>query len=438
MFLFLMWSVAAVVGLAMLYAYTQSKDVFHPLMFIGPMMAFMYAWMPMKLASKGFLDGFFQPDQLIFVQWINLAGVAFLVLGCLSIPCRLPRMPLQEARVSPSKLVIGGIVLGCLGVAAWLVAVMNSGGITAAFSSSYAGGWDDNGYVRDGALLMFPAVLLILAASFRQRFRVLNFCLVAFFIAPWIFQAVFTARRGPTFMIAVILGFGWYLNHRTRPSLLLTAACGTVLGLLMLFLVVNRQNIYIGSDRDMTVDVTAAVEKPDSGNEFIYGAGGILSAEQRNSFYWGRRYLAQIVVRPIPHEIWPTKYEDFGLPEMSHNAGTGEGFAESLGWEGAPGSAPGIIADLWLEFRWLNMPALFLIGRLYCSAWRKAQLQGGPWIACYSIMAALSVYLVMQTMEAVIFRLLILYIPVLIIWRIARVDNVPSPAIPNVPAQAFG
>jgi hypothetical protein len=129
--------------------------------------------------------------------------------------------------------------------------------------------------------------------------------------------------------------------------------------------------------------------------------------------------------RLFPHALCPTKYEDIGLPELMHNAGTGEGIAETLGWQGAEGSAPGIVSDLWTEFRWLNMPVLFLLGRLYATAWRRATLRGGPWIAQYVIVAALSVYFVMQTMEAVIFRTLILSIPVWLTWHLGSHRSVP-------------
>jgi hypothetical protein len=195
----------------------------------------------------------------------------------------------------------------------------------------------------------------------------------------------------------------------------------------MLFLVTNRGSIFLGSDRDVTTDVTEVtnvVGTADTGNEYIYGAGGILSAEQRRSFYWGRRYLAQVLVRPIPHSIWPTKYEDVGLPELTHNAGTGEGFIETLGWDGAQGSAPGLIADLWMEFWWLNLPVLFLLGRFYGAAWRRTHESGGVWNAQYTIMAALTIYLVMQTMEAVIFRLLILSIPLQLAWSVGKQNEI--------------
>lgn len=435
MFELLIWLGVAIVGLAMWYAYAGSRDVFHPLMFIGPMMLFMYAWMPLKLYNGGGLDGFFQIDQLVMVQSINVAGMLCFVLGCLGPGCRLPASQPAEAMSSRAArvLIVVALLIGCLGFAAWGTAIRNVGGLTAAFSNSYAGGWDDNGYVRDGALLMFPAFLLILAVSVRLGFKLTYLAMMFLFVGPWAIQALFTARRGPTFMIFMMIAMGWYLNRRKRPSLLLTGAAGLLLGLLLLFLVTNRGNIYMGSDQQLTTDVAGIADKADTGNEYIYGTGAILSAEQRQSFYWGRRYMAQIVVRPIPHSIWPTKYEDFGLPEMWHNGGTGEGFAETLGWQGAEGSAPGIIADLWLEFRWLNFPFLFLMGQLYARVWRRTHTHGGPWITEYIMMSALSIYFVMQTMEAVIFRLLILSIPVWIAWGIAgkREAQVPADDAPG-------
>jgi len=429
MFTSLIWVVMAVVALAMWYAYAGSRDVFHPVMFIGPMMAFMYAWMPVKLDAIGGLDGFFQRDQLDFVQRINVFGIVSFMLGAFSIGCRLPATRRPAPRVSPVALIVCGVVLGCTGLAAWVTTVIHGSG---GDLTGYRGGWDDSGYIRDASLLMFPAFLLIASAGFLQGFRVLHACLMLLFITPGVAEAAASARRGPTFMIAVILAMGWYLNVRKRPSLVLTGVAGLVLGMLMLFLVSNRRNIYLGSDQELTTDVTSIVEKPDTGNEFIYGAGTILSAEQRRSFYWGRRYLAQVLIRPIPSSLWPTKYEDFGLPELTHNAGTGEGFAETLGWQGATGSAPGIIADLWVEFHWLNIPVLFLLGRVYTIAWRKAQLEGGPWITQYIVMSALSIYFVMQTMEAIIFRVLILSVPMHLAWRIARQNGKPpSPSKPN-------
>ncbi len=139
---------------------------------------------------------------------------------------------------------------------------------------------------------------------------------------------------------------GYYMLRKRRPPALVMGIAGLLLGWLVLFLVANRSNIYLGSDFDVKSDVSQMVEKPDTGNEFIYGTGSVISTERRAHYFWMRRYLAQLLVRPIPRSVWPTKYEDFGVPELLTNAGTGEGFADALSWVGADGSAPGIVADL--------------------------------------------------------------------------------------------
>jgi hypothetical protein len=79
-----------------------------------------------------------------------------------------------------------------------------------------------------------------------------------------------------------------------------------------------------------------------------------------------------------------------------------------------------MVADLWVEFRWFFLIPAFLIGRSYGWVWRQAQIHGGPWVAQYIVLAALSVYLVMQTMEAVIFRFLLMSLPLWITWKVAQ------------------
>ena len=167
------------------------------------------------------------------------------------------------------------------------------------------------------------------------------------------------------------------------------------------------------------------MQKPDTGNEFIYGTGTVISAQRRDHYFWMRRYLAQVMVRPIPTAIWEHKYEDFGVPELLYNAGTGEGFGDTLGWVGAVGSAPGIIADFWLEVWWFAPLLMAAVGLGYGIVWKRAVLRGGPWASQYVILTALAIYLVMQTGEAVIFRTLELSIPCWLCWMWALL---PAPA----------
>jgi hypothetical protein len=418
---YLIWAAIAVAVLGTLWAYDGSRDVFHPRRYLGPMLAFIYGWMPLKLDTAHGLEGFFHYDQLVFVQTMNVLGMLALVAGCLSCGCRVealrPERPIPAAL--NRRLMVGGTILGLIGLAAWSISIIEVGGFREAFGKPYSGGWDDSGYIRDASLLMFPAFLMILGAGVRRGLRLFHLVLIVPFLLPWMVQAFFTARRGPTFMIAVMAGMSWYLYRGRRPAMVTMAIAGVTMGYLVLFLVVNRQSIYLGSDFSFTTDVSTMVEKPDTGNEYIYGTGSLLSAEQRGRFFWGRRYAAQLLVRPIPRAVWPNKYADFGVPELEHNAGTGEGFADTLGWNGADGSAPGLLADLWLEFRWLALPVMWLIGRFYGSVWRKMRTDGGVWKAQYVIISALSIYLVMQTIEAVLFRMIELSLPIWLLWGAA-------------------
>ena len=423
MFELLLFAAAGIALLSVIAAFDGSRDVFHPLIFIGPMLAFLYGWMPWKLLQQDGLSRFFDNDQLLFVQGLNVLGIIAFVGACLMVGTRIKRPAAARQSLAPltaQRLVIGGGLVGSLGLTCWLITIINVGGIRQAFSTSYSGGWDSSGYVRDGSLLMLIGILFALTVISAGGPRLLALIEIAAFGIPWMASAVFMGRRGPTFAFVIISAMGWYFNRAKRPPLVAIAVGGICLGWLVLFLVTNRSKLYIGSDFDMKDDVTQIVNTPDTGNEFVYGSGTVLSAERRDHYFWMRRYLAQVLVRPIPSAIWPTKYEDFGVPELLYNAGTGEGFGDTLGWVGAPGSAPGIVADLFVEVWFLCIAAMALLGWVYGFVWKKAVQNGRAWSMQYTILSALSIYLVMQTMEAVIFRTVMLSVPTWLVWRWAE------------------
>jgi len=432
MFEILLGLTAIVSIVALILTYEGNQDIFHPLFFICPMFLFLYCWMPWRLHQSGSLESYFDQEQLFFIQVLYLLGTLTFVCACLAGGWQIPRSRFAPAlalsRPSEDRLVWGGTATGLIGLAAWFVAIHNVGGFAAAFSQSHTGGWDDSGYVRDSSLLLLSGCALLLASMSGRAARLRQYLLLALFALPWTVQALLASRRGPTFAIAAVLAIGWFLHRNRRPPLILTALIGLGMGYLILFLVANRGSIHLGSDYDFKSDVSASVETADTGNEYIYGGGSILAARRKGHYFWGRRYLAQILVRPVPSSIWPTKYEDFGVPELRFNAGTGEGFGDSLGWEGAVGSAPGLIADLWIEGAWLSLGFLAALGFAYGRIWRLAVERGGIWSTQYVILAALSIYLVMQTMEAVIFRTLLLSIPAWAVWRWALAAKESEPA----------
>jgi hypothetical protein len=226
------------------------------------------------------------------------------------------------------------------------------------------------------------------------------------------------------FMVLAAFGAGWHLMRARRPRLSTAMIAGLSLGLLLLLLVAHRDQIYLGSDFDFEQDARAFAFAAEPGNEFLYGAGAILHADAVGDYWWGRRYATVLLVRPIPRFLWPSKYDDaaaiMGTPSIATNLGAGtEAFRENVGWSGTQGAAPGIVADMWIEFWWASFLALLLIGWCYGRVWFKTVTRGGIWVVVYCLLFALSAFLVMQTLEAMLYRLLLLALPGLLVWRYA-------------------
>lgn len=420
MYVALCWSILAVTVTGCALAYWGTRDAFHPTLLTMPIFAFLYGWMPLQLQSDNTLFAYFSYDDLVFVQTVNFAGVSAFLIGCLrSAP--IQPMVARASEAQPSALLRGAAVLALISLAAWLKTITDVGGLSGAYGAAYGGGWNENGYVRDAVYLSVPAILLVSLALRTVRARKRHYVLIAVCAIPWVLHGALGARRGPTFVICVVLALSFYIMRNRRPAVAAIAAGGVALGYLMLLLVANRSNIFLGSEQKLSTDVSSFYAKADHGNEFVYGSAVLLKARENESYFWGRRYFGYVFVRPIPSVLWPTKYEDLGVPELRLNAGTSGGDLNFAGgWTGAIGAAPGIVADLWIEMSWLGIPALWVLGFAYGIAWRRAIAGPDIWIAQYIIMACLSMYLIMQTIEAFLPRLLELSIPTWAVWMYAK------------------
>jgi hypothetical protein len=427
----LIWATAASCGLALLIAWLLYRDAFHPVILVSPLFAFMYVLMPAELLRSGQLYLYVSEDRCIVYQAAALSAFVAFTFGCLAGSVIKPEhaAPKVLAAWRAETVRKGGYFLGCLGLAAWLFAIQGAGGFANVFSRAKGMGWSEFGLIRDSAYLLIVGLLLLLSPEgFAPRSRPWQLAVGAF-AAPYLIQGLLGAQRGPTFLVVMTVVISWYLARQKRPSLALLLAGGAGLTFLMLFLVVNRGNIYLGSEAELKTDVTEVFSANES-NEYIFGAGCFTTANQTDSFFWGKRYLAQVLVRPIPRQLWPTKYEDVGLPELRRNAGvSGEGLELIMGWSQIPGAAAGIVADLWVEFSWLSIPVLAAIGFGFGRLWSRVALHhGGPWNTVFTVSSLLSVYFVSQSGEAVIFRFLILVLPAFYVWHKARREAAITPA----------
>lgn len=406
--------------LLILIVYVRTRDTFHPLLLVLPMFVFIYGYLPLSLIESNELFSYVTEDQAVFAQILTILIMVAFSAGCFLGADVAPRKQHIVQYYDPTILRNGAILLGSIGLAAWLFMVRASGGLSTAFGNSYGMVWSDIGYIRDSVFLLIVAILLLLSPQAFSPTRLFWWVLILVFSAPWAIQGLLGARRGPTFTLALALGISWFMARGRRPSLVASIPAGIALGVLMLFLVSNRNSIYLGSD--LTFDKNASNDplKASEANEYIFSTGCIAASRQTGSFFWGRRLLAQFLVRPIPRQLWPTKYADFGIPELEQNAGVaGVGLETVMGWAEVPGAAAAMVADMWVEFSWGAIPFAGLFGWAYGYCWKRATIEGSFWITQYVILLILSLYLVTQGLEPVIFRLLILSLPAHWVWRLA-------------------
>ena len=197
-------AVVAIVGTVC--ALDGSRDIFHPLIFIGPMLVFLYTWMPWKLYMAGGLARFFDSGQLLFIAALNFLGVLAFVGCCLAVGVRsVPRKNIHT-ELPPAvcrRLLVGGSIAGSIGLLCWATTIVNVGGFVNAYSSSYTGGWDDSGYIRDAVFSCSIGVMTALISRSAGGPRWPSYSMLAIFGLPWLAAAILMARRGPTFELAI-------------------------------------------------------------------------------------------------------------------------------------------------------------------------------------------------------------------------------------------
>jgi len=405
--------------------WTRWRDVFHPTIFCVPQLLFLYVALPiygLKNDEFEFLSRAGYWDKLSDFQFVADIMCVALILG-ISWGCRRTRNaspPLLDQ--NPKMILAIGVAFGAIGSFAWIVGVINVGGFEAAYGHAYGGGWDDSGYVREAAQFGFVATPLIILARRHGGMRPRHWILVLTFLLPLLVQGLLGARRGPTFLALAGIAGSYILVFRPRIPLLAVIAGGMAVGLLLLWLVANRSAIYLGSDEKLDGSVSMMLQNW-SGNEYLYSSAIVRYVNETGETFNGMRILAHMSARVVPHSLWPTKYADvvsaLGLDiDLTRGAGIPvDRIATITGWDIAVGAAPSIVGDFWLEFGMFAPAAMFAIGWLYGRLWSLSRIDPRVQPA-YVMLAALSIYLFTQTIEAWLFRALLFGLPALLVLRL--------------------
>jgi hypothetical protein len=432
-------------------AYRHTQDPTHPMIIFMPLLLYTYVFHPLMLTQNGAVDRFFpHRADLDLVGLLNMLGVGAFCLGTLWDRMRPGSWGLrgvEVARAYRPLLYQYALVLGGFAVGGFFYMVVYSGGFERVFFRGYKPYLQSpSGYVGELPMLSFPS-LLLLALAIRGRTLQLKDAVAALVIAmPHLIMATLGGRRGAAFLSLFALAGFWHLATGRRPRISTTVLGLAVIGLLLIFLVSNRSNLYLGSQGEVDIQRFARTlfgEEADSGDEFIAGSAYVIAAHHYEEYTWGARLFALVFVRPIPRQFWPDKYSDVGMAWMEHSPGSGgftnDQWLDLFGFVPQAGSAGGFVSDLFMEYSWGCVFVCFLLGWLYIQAWTRMHRYGGFWSICYLELLILSVYLPAQTLGAWLYRALLLIVPTWLVWRVllnlpvsGRPAKLPAP-VPRRP-----
>ena len=310
-------------------------------------------------------------------------------------------------------------LLATVGLAAYAYGILNVGGFVAAFSRVKGGGETSSGYIGEAMNLGLVAAALVALSRYRRGWTQGTLMLLFAGLLPNLVQGTFGGRRGPLFLAMTGLVVAWLITRPRRPRLL--AVCCALAGVFLSVAFVSSQRslLYLGSDEEIdwgAFQTTLSQEEIGEGSNFVYGAGFVSATRHSGQFTWGRELAVNLLVRPIPRQLWPTKYEDAGAnwvtnqyPGLGHL--TTDDWLDAVGWLPLAGSSAISISDLFGEFGWGAVLVMYLVGRGFAFLRSRRLSRGGVWDLLYFEALILSIYLATQSFSAFYHRYLILAFP---------------------------
>lgn len=367
-------------------------------------------------------------ELYVMTEWVasylrtSALFIGFFFIGLL--PFRKIKVAERPFPFSPSSLYRIGSALAILAGGVFLWNLLAQGGVEAVYGRAYGGAWADSGYLREAPLLAVPAAISLALAIRRSRGRpswrdglVLVLCLL-----PLLTHGFLGARRGYIFMGIAALGASAVVSGLVKARLILVAPLVIIMFVTMVTVVSNRQNLYVGGSWEIENDPMEIFELRE-GQEFVFATALHEAASQRVRPYYGGRYLTVLLIRPIPKQLWPTKYEDasniFGIPNLEREGQylPSSDFSWVTGWTQETGSAPGLIADVYIEFGGLGAIFMFLFGLILRLIDDRSHYEELFVIVKY-IVVAFFAYAVAQGFEPFIFRVVLVAVPIVTLFML--------------------
>lgn len=398
-----------------------------PLIALGSF-TFLFVMQPLQLIRTGTLELFLSDWEVTKSLLISALMLAFFMWGWL----RTPRSKPEHGYAwSPELLWNIGLASACVGLTFYVIFLERSGGFSQAYSQGHgaAMAWKDNtAYLYDGPwLVLSGSVMMILAAGRNFQRREWKTYIPLLFLAAFFVDAILGGDRGPLFSVTSATFISVSLARRWQVKLKWAACFLAILGCVIAFVFANRGRIHLGmegpSSTESTGDAligllgTSQYEEEHGmvAQEFLYHSAAIEAVDATKKLDFGVTWVEFFLINPIPKVLWPEKAIVF-WPGVT----SGDIF-EQTSIVIAPGSAPGIVADLYERFHIFSVLFLFALGSVLRRLFVSARHHNSPLMMVGYVMTyALSLNMFAQGFGAIFVPLPYSMVPVVIFALVTR------------------
>lgn len=220
--------------------------------------------------------------------------------------------------------------------------------------------------------LLGVAWVAILILGDKRRTRGLT-CLAAAVLAWHLVRAYGTGTRSVVFLSAMIpVAWAYYrANDRVKRLLLLGAIPAAIAFYWFAGAMVEGRN-----EGRLAFDKTPSYVGHEMFRELLFVVDQI---PQHRPYMYGETLVTELL-NPVPRFLWPGKPVGFGVVYASWYG------ADALA--GGPTLSPGILGEMYVNFGWLGIVVLSILGGVVCRAWDRlgpATTRSMPGLLFYSL-----------------------------------------------------
>lgn len=329
--------------------------------------AFLYLVQPLYLIWTGRMDVFLTDWQVAKGVLLPAIMLACFTGGWRNDAVKMPRTVARSRGWNGRRLWSLGVATSVTGLALWAVFIGRAGGVRAAFGAPHGAAmpWAENtAYLYGSPWWVLSGLAMMITASCRTRLSAWQRTAMVGTAALLYGNAILLGSRTWVFATTATLFVGYALAKRRQVRLSTAFSVLGIAGVAILLVLGYRSVLHFGEKPQpplMREAVMAATSIDDThaaqritGLEFVFHAAVLDTVDQTRKYHFAADWLYTYTVHLIPRIWWPEKPHGFNPPGI-----TSEDIAAVTGLRIPGGAAPGIVANIYMQFGPLS-PLFFL------------------------------------------------------------------------------